>query len=63
MFSNQEIKNSKKIKLCFPTDHHYDKSVNIAVSEPLFNIQGIWVKSNPYSSFAFAKIIKGVQDV
>lgn len=58
LFSGQLLKNTKKISLCVPSRKYLDKSINMALYDSQVNLQGVWVTSNPYSSFTIVKLIQ-----
>ncbi len=60
LFSGQTIIGNKKMKLAFLNERFFDKSLNLAIYEPLISMGGIEVKSNPYSTMTFVRLMKSV---
>lgn len=57
-FSGQTVSSTKRIKLSFQNERHYDKSLNLTTPEPLITYQGVELKSNPFSTFTFVRLMR-----
>ena len=58
LFSGQLVSGSKRLKLSFPNERHYDKSLNLTLPEPMMTFQGVELKSNPFCSTTFVRLMK-----
>lgn len=58
LFSGQLVSGNKRLKLSFPNERHYDKSLNLTVPEPLITFQGVELKNNPFSTTTFVRLMK-----
>lgn len=52
------LRDTKRTKLCVPSEKHLDKSINMYYYESQTNVQDLWISSTPYSTFTVAKLIK-----
>jgi hypothetical protein len=58
LFSGQHVSGNKRMKLSFPNERHYDKSLNLTMPDPLMTFQGVELKSNPFGSTTFVRLMK-----
>lgn len=58
LFSGQLVTASKRIKMSFQDERHFDKSLNLTVGDPLVTFQGIDLKSNPFATITFVRLMK-----
>jgi hypothetical protein len=58
LFSGQLVSSNKRMKLSFQNERHYDKSLNLTTPEPLLTYQGIELKSNPFSTSTFVRLMR-----
>ena len=57
-FSGQIVTGNKKLKLSFPNEKHYNKSINLTVPEPLLIVQKVELKGNLFTTATFVRLMK-----
>jgi hypothetical protein len=58
LFSGQLVSSTKRMKLSFQNERHYDKSLNLTTPEPLVTYQGVELKSNPFATSTFVRLMR-----
>jgi ureidoglycolate hydrolase len=58
LFSGQTVSSTKRIKLSFQDERHYDKSLNLTTPDPLLTYKGVELKSHPFSTFTFVRLMR-----
>ena len=58
LFSGQLVCNSKRIKISFQNERHYDKSLNLTNLEPVLTYQGVDIRSNPFATSTFVRLMR-----